>query len=74
MLALGAGMTLSRHIEATCVRVGYVECVGSVEDFMGEVSLAQPAVAHSWNIVLWDNTNTVMCLLYLLMRQVNFLR
>jgi hypothetical protein len=40
MMALGAGIMLSRHIEATCVRGGYVECVGSVQDFIGVVSLA----------------------------------
>lgn len=51
------------------MRGGYVE---SVQDLMGVVSLALAAVAHSWNIVLWDNKNTAMCLLYLLVKTSKF--
>jgi hypothetical protein len=73
MLALVAGIPLSRHIETSCTR-RVVESLGSVQDFIGEVGLALPAVVRSWDIVLRDNTNTAMCLLYLLVKTSKFSR
>ena len=45
-----------------------------MQDFIGAVSLVLPAVVRSWNIVLRDNTNTAMCLLYLLVKTSKFSR